>query len=181
MAAIGTGNFHALKDFLDFSGSGGMAQMNAVAGFPGTKNSFQGFISGLGRGCRGNQVNPDAAAEERRGHLAGDHAFVLFRFLAGVGGRGAGTAGEADFAMGALAVKTLGEFELLASFAGEREGTQRLGGRKIRSSIELGGSVTEQPALDRDGLAQRGGPGQARRHQRRLLRARHLELDVRER
>jgi hypothetical protein len=39
--AIRACNFHAFKDFLDFSGTRGITEAHAVAGLPGAKDSFR--------------------------------------------------------------------------------------------------------------------------------------------
>ncbi len=68
--------------------------------------------------ARSSHIESDAASKGRRSHLAGDNTFVLFDLMRRVGEPGAGAAGKANFAVGSVSAKSLGELQFLASLAG---------------------------------------------------------------
>jgi hypothetical protein len=77
--------------------------------------------------------------------------------------------GEAQFAVGSLGAQSLGQFELLAGAAGERQRKNRLGGenrgRQNRALRASSGGMAKQPALE--GRGQRGEPGDVDRKNER--------------
>ena len=145
--AVGSGNFHTLKHFLDFSEVGGMAQANAVAGLPGSEEGRCGRVGEL-VGCRRDfDAEEDSVGGGR--DFAGYGHGVLgcnFRTVGGCGRKGSG--GQAQLSVGAFGAESVGELELLTGAADEGEGAQGFSGREVGRGAELLGGMAEKAALD---------------------------------
>jgi hypothetical protein len=88
---------------------------------------------------------------------AGNDTFVLCGLRgAKIFGTG-GCSGEAKFAVGSLGAKALGELELLARLSGDGECSERFGGGEVGASFELGGDMTQNPALESSGFGDQAG------------------------
>ncbi len=127
-----------------------MPEPNPVTGLPGTQERlpWRGMRAAVFGGAVSWSFYSETEAECRRKGLSGDRDIVPDGSF-GSSGRedGRSSDGQAQFAMGTLAAKALGQFAFLAGASGERQGTQGLGGGKIERGAELGCGMAQKAAL----------------------------------